>query len=124
MTAVVYGRVHPAVLRVAYALQRAGFRLPSIYRPCGRASGHMAGKAIDVATMVYQRGGYEGRLTRAVLNIARSTAPDENWTAIAEDDHIHLELTPGLDAIGRKTETSHNRLEMVHDSTVHVPRGR
>lgn len=110
------GVVHPEVLRAARALQNAGWRLPSIYRPAFDSGGHRLGLAIDVANMVFHDG-YTLNDAQKILRIAIA-ATGRTWASIAEDDHVHLELQPergGRSFYGRKNSASNHQLEIVHE---------
>jgi hypothetical protein len=109
---VIRGRVHPAALQGAYALQAAGYRVPSLYRPGPASGGHARGVAIDVADMVYHHGGYDVSGARAVHGVLARAVPGSKWAVIAEDDHYHAELSSRGDFIGRKNAQSSHQLQV------------
>jgi hypothetical protein len=94
------GIANPAVLELARAVQKAGWRVTSIYRPTGVT--HPKGIALDVAPLVYVRGGFGLHTARLLLEFAREHVPTQHWLAVAELDHIHLQLN-SQDAIGINT---------------------
>jgi hypothetical protein len=96
------GHVKPQVLAAAQALQRAGWRVTSIYRPTGVS--HPYGIALDTAPMVFVQGGFGYNTAAAVFKVVKAAVPGTCWLANAELDHIHVQMFP-FDALGRNTNT-------------------
>lgn len=83
------GEVHPDVIRAAQAVQRAGWRVTSIYRPSGT---HKKGISFDAAPMVFAMGGFGPRTAQLVWEVVKAAVPSRKWMANAELDHIHVML--------------------------------
>lgn len=86
--------MHPHVARAAKAIQDAGWRVSSIYRPDAASGAHREGRALDVCPVIYHDGGFGPRTATAVLEVIKSAVPEANWASIAENDHVHVELAP------------------------------
>lgn len=84
------GVIRPEIRELAAAIQHAGWRVTSIYRPTGVTHPH--GIALDAAPLVYVRGGFGLKTARLLWQFAHSTVPGACWLAVAEADHIHVQL--------------------------------
>lgn len=89
------GRLHPAVLAVSRAVGRSGWRVSSGIRPSQGPMGsisHSRGLAIDLAPQDWTVGGFGPKTALLFLRLAKDVAPNYCWFALAENDHIHLQL--------------------------------
>jgi hypothetical protein len=93
------GHAHPQVVTLARAIQHAGWRVTSVYRPTGN---HARGVALDAAPMIMTQGGFGLKTAHLLWQFAKQTVPQSNWLAVAEADHIHVQLFD-YDALGINT---------------------
>lgn len=84
------GHVDPVILQAARYVQQLGWRVTSIYRP-GRGN-HRTGRAMDIAPMTYTAGGFGLRTAALVWGLLHRRFPDHRWLAVAELDHVHVQL--------------------------------
>lgn len=84
------GVIHPDVARAARTIAREGWRVTSIIRP-GSAN-HASGRALDVAPLLFHRAGFGPRTGELLLRVLSQDNPAAVWLALAEDDHVHLQL--------------------------------
>lgn len=83
------GVIRPPVLITARAVQDAGWRVSSIIRPQGT---HALGISLDVCPMTYHVGGFGPKTAQLLWRVAKEAQPNMYWMALAEPDHIHLQL--------------------------------
>lgn len=83
------GHVHPDVIAAAKAVQQAGWRVTSIFRPTGT---HKKGISFDTAPMVFTMGGFGLKTAQLVWEVVKTAVPHRTWMSNAEMDHIHVML--------------------------------
>jgi len=101
------GSAHPAVVRMAVAIQSGRFsqpgypwRVTSVWRDEGT---HGDGVSLDMAPMIFVMGGFGLKTALAVWRVAKHVEPQYCWLANAELDHIHLQLFK-QDCLGMNTK--------------------
>lgn len=105
--------INPIVTAAAHLLQGFGYRIPSIYRPFKDAGAHRLGLALDVAHMHYGFGNYTAREAEKLARLLRKSFPGSEWIVVAEDDHIHAELSDAT-RFGRKNKNNNYQLEITN----------
>lgn len=106
-----HGALAPDVLRLALAVQRSGWRVSSALRPGFGPSGsqsHARGVAIDVCPQEWTSGGFGPATAQMFHRVARQVAPHRHWFCLAEDDHIHIQLSD-RDFLGTQLSGQRNR---------------
>jgi hypothetical protein len=89
--------IDPRMGRIVAALAQKGYRTTSIYR--AGAPSHQTGKSLDVAEIAYKTP-YDETDAERVKTIIDAVSPNSRVAAIAEDDHIHVDLDSNEPGIG------------------------
>lgn len=100
MAGVTVGVAHPDVLKLAKAIQDAGWRVTSIWRPEGT---HSTGLSLDASPMRTNIGGFGLRTARHFLGFAHRALPGSHWLVLSEHNHLHIQRT-NRDVLGTQAQ--------------------